>query len=269
MNTPTSIPQVNRAGRFDPGATAICAAHPADDFGADTAALLHQMSGRPVVCVNVSRPADPERAFITMADELEVVRRELRLGPWVFWGMWGGGWMGQQLAARHPAAVAALILESTCACFRARLADATCLLSPFHPAWRPALEQRGLIAADSHDQVGDVGATEWTDVLNVGAVFRRRGGPALLVSPGPLADPMRAAMPALWCFDARPWLPDLRCPTLVLAGTADPVVPLPHAQSLHRSIPDAQLAVIEGGGHVPTAQGNAEARAAVQAFLRR
>jgi 3-oxoadipate enol-lactonase len=80
---------------------------------------------------------------------------------------------------------------------------------------------------------------------------------------------MRAAMPALWAFDARPWLSDIRCPTLVLAGTADPVVPLPHARALHRSIAGAQLAVIEGGGHVPSAQGNAEARAAVAAFVRR
>lgn len=268
MNTATNNPPLSIAGHLDSGVIPICAAHPADDFGAATAALLHHMSGRPVVCVNVPRPANPQAAFIAIVDQLEAVRLRLGLGRWVFWGMSGGGWIGQQYAARQPGAVAALILESSCACFRARLADPACVLSPLHPAWRPALEQQALIDPDAHAQAGDVAATEWTDVPGVGAVFRRRGGPALLVSPGPLPEPMRAAMPALWCFDARPWLRDVRCPTLVLSGTADPVVPLPHAQALHRSIAGAQLAVIEGGGHVPSAQGNAEAIAAVQAFLR-
>jgi pimeloyl-ACP methyl ester carboxylesterase len=260
MDTTT---EVITAGRLDPGVPTICAAHPAEDFTAGTAALLHQITGRHVVCVNVRGG----REIAAMADQLEVVRRRLSLDPWVFWGMSGGGWIGQHYASRHPQGLAALILESACACFRARLADAACLLSPFHPSWRPALSERGLIAADSHDQAGDPVRTAWTEVPGVGTVFRRADGPALLVSPMPVTPLMRAAMPALWCFDARPWLGRLRTRTLVIAGTADPVVPLAHAQALQQGISGAQLAVIDGGGHVPTAGGDAQARAAVERFL--
>ena len=145
MDTTT---EVITTGRLESGLPTICAAHPAEDFTADTAALIHQITGRQVVCVNVRGGQE----LAAMADELEVVRRQLGLDPWVFWGMSGGGWIGQQYASRHPQGLTAPILESVCACFRVRLADAACLLSPFHPSWRPALSERGLIAADSHDQ---------------------------------------------------------------------------------------------------------------------
>ena len=44
-----------------------------------------------------------------------------------------------------------------------------------------------------------------------------------------------------------PWL---RQPTLVLAGNDDPIVPLINARILARLIPDAQLHVVQGGGHL-------------------
>jgi pimeloyl-ACP methyl ester carboxylesterase len=38
-------------------------------------------------------------------------------------------------------------------------------------------------------------------------------------------------------------------PTLVVHGTADPLFPLPHGESLAAEIPDARLVVLEGLGH--------------------
>jgi pimeloyl-ACP methyl ester carboxylesterase len=48
-------------------------------------------------------------------------------------------------------------------------------------------------------------------------------------------------------FDARPWLPTLECPTFVLTGTWDPVVPAIAGRELARSIPHASLHTIPGG----------------------
>ena len=48
-------------------------------------------------------------------------------------------------------------------------------------------------------------------------------------------------------FDA---LPRLTVPTLVLTGSHDRLVPPENAQRLAARIPGAELAVIEGGGHV-------------------
>jgi poly(3-hydroxyalkanoate) depolymerase len=47
-----------------------------------------------------------------------------------------------------------------------------------------------------------------------------------------------------------PWLRRLRQPTLVLAGDDDPIVPLVNGRLLARLVPDAELRVIRGGGHL-------------------
>jgi pimeloyl-ACP methyl ester carboxylesterase len=252
----------------------IAAAHPADVFEEGTAALLSQASGKDVVCLNPRglgqsspRPAIDAGTLEAMADEIEGARQRLGLGPWVFWGMSGGGWLGQIYAHRHPGAIAGLILESICSCFRLRLADPGCLLSPFHLSWREKLARERLLAGDSHNETGDAMETEWLEVAEVGSVFRRRNGPALLVSPFPISAQMRAIMPALWAVDTRRWLPELQVPTLVMCGSADPVVPLAHAQSLQQAIPGARLVVIDGAGHVPVSERRPEVAAAVKRFL--
>ena len=47
-----------------------------------------------------------------------------------------------------------------------------------------------------------------------------------------------------------PWLHRLRNPTLVLAGDADPIVPARNARLLASRIPNAQLEVVAGAGHL-------------------
>jgi len=254
----------------------LCASHPAGVLGADAVRLLEQTAGAGALCVNPrgiggsSAVGERPSAYTLddMVDDIEAVRRHLGLPPWVFWGMSGGGWLGQVYARRFPDALVGLILESVCPCFRLRLADPSCVLSPFHAAWRPALDGLGLIDPDSHGTVGDPYATEWIDVDGVGSVFRRSGGPALLVSPMPLTAEMRRNMPLLWTHDARRWLPAIRTPTLVLCGSTDPVAPPSWSAALHEVIPGSELVTIGGAGHVPTAQRHPQAAEAVGRFLR-
>jgi pimeloyl-ACP methyl ester carboxylesterase len=250
---------------------AVAAAHPSEPFSADTVGLLAGAAERPVAVVNPAglggstgalRPGLEE-----IVDDLEEARLRLGAAPWLFWGMSGGGWLSLLYAYRHPHALAGIIVESACACLRARAADPACVLSPFFPAWRPALAAAGLLDQNAHAQPLDGAATEWTDVAGAGAVFRRRGGPALLVAPGALGPAMRAMMPAFFGFDARPWLGDLRVPALVIAGTADPVVPLAQARAVHAGMANATFITIDGAGHVPTAERRPEVAAAVRAFL--
>lgn len=239
----------------------ICAAHPVDRYDAAAATLLSRTAQASVTCVN-PRPGPLER----MIDDLEAARRDHRIARWVFWGMSGGGWLAQLYAHRHPEAIAGIVVESADACFRARLADPACILSPNHPAWRAELERAGLLADDAHDDPSPLDA-EWLDATGGAAILRRRGGPAVLVSPVPLSDAMREALPGFWSFDARPWLASLDVPALAIAGTADPIVPAARVRAVADAIPGAAYVAVEGAGHVPTGEGRPEVADAIRAFL--
>ena len=63
--------------------------------------------------------------------------------------------------------------------------------------------------------------------------------------PGLMVTAWREAM----SFDSRRRLGEIRCPTLVVAGSADDAVPLHHARMLHDGIAESELVVIEGGDH--------------------
>jgi pimeloyl-ACP methyl ester carboxylesterase len=47
-----------------------------------------------------------------------------------------------------------------------------------------------------------------------------------------------------------PWLPLIRQPTLVLCGDADPAVPVVNGRVLAALLPQGELAVLPGGGHL-------------------
>jgi non-heme chloroperoxidase len=244
----------------------ICAAHPADVLTERAAILLQETAELPAVCVNP--PAD-RVSLEAMVDDLEVARRDRGIARWIFWGISGGGWLGELYARRYPESLSGLILESACVCFRARLADENCILSPNYPSWHAALSERGLLDPDAHKEVGDASATEWIDVPGVGSVFRRVAGPALMASPFPTSDAMRRMMPALWAFDARDWLGETRTPTLVLAGDSDVIAPPHHSKAIHDAIADSEFVVLEGAGHSPVMQRRPDLMEAVRSFIRR
>ena len=74
-----------------------------------------------------------------------------------------------------------------------------------------------------------------------------------------------AAMRAVLRFDARPRLPDLRVPTLIIAGENDGTVALAAQMTLRQLIPGAQLLVIPHSGHAtPYDQSEAFNRAVLE-----
>lgn len=251
--------EIFSAGAIDAGAPVVAAAHPASAFGQDTAHLLAETAGICAVCINPrglggSSPAPATYGLADMVDDLDAVRVQLGVRRWTFWGMSGGGWIGLQYAHRHPASLDGLVVESACACFRERLADPECVLSPVFPAWQPALAAVGRAAATADEGPASSADVEWIEIESIGAVMCRRSGGALLVSPGALPPEMARALPNLWAFDARPWLPTLAVRTLVVAGTADPIVPLRHVRALHQAIAGSRFVAVQGGGHVPTTE---------------
>jgi pimeloyl-ACP methyl ester carboxylesterase len=237
----------------------VCVPHPSALFSRETTDLLSSIAAVPVVAVGPPKGATSLEEIVAAMEEK---RRSLGLERWVIWGMSGGSFLGQLYAYKYPSAVAGLILASSGPYFRTTVEDPNCILSPHHPAWSSKLSAAGLL-----DGEYGAGSTVWETVAGVGWIFRRASGAALLVSPEEPSGEMQAIMPAMWAFDARPWLGTISAPTLVMCGTADPVVPLRHAEMLAALLPNARFVAIEGAGHIPLTDHRVEVEREIRAFL--
>jgi len=237
----------------------ICAPHPAALFSRDTAELLTSIAGAPVVPVG---PPDNGITLERVVDEIEERRRALELEQWVIWGMSGGSFVAQLYAHLYPSRVVGLVLASSGPYFRKTVEDPECIVCPRNLAWCARLDSAGLLSGPY-----DSGPTTWQVVDGVGWVFRREGGAALLVSPDPPTAELKRIMPALWAFDSREWLPRLTRPSLVMCGTADPIVPLRHARALAELLPNAHFVPIKEAGHVPLTDQRGQVESAIRSFL--
>jgi pimeloyl-ACP methyl ester carboxylesterase len=61
----------------------------------------------------------------------------------------------------------------------------------------------------------------------------------------------RDALDALLDYDFRPRLPEIACPTLIVWGREDMLVPVEDADEFERRIPNARKMLMEDTGHVP------------------
>ena len=68
-------------------------------------------------------------------------------------------------------------------------------------------------------------------------------------------------------IDISDLLPGIHMPTLVLAGDCDPIVPPDQARLISRLIPDSDLVMIQGGGHLLFAERPAEYQRALGEWL--
>ena len=264
-------------GPEGPGVPTVCATHPFGPMAAESVSLLSRLAQARVLCINPrgvggsSPRARPEDVTLErIVEDVEAIRRASGIGPWVFWGMSAGSFVGQLYALRYPAALSGLILSSAGPYFRYTVGDPACVLSPSFPAWRERLASAGLLddVAQGQDVVTVSADTmEVEKVAGVGWVFRLRNGPTLLVHPEEPPLQFRRILPALWAFDARGWLGSVRVPTLVMCGTADPLVPLARGRAVHEAIPGSEFLTLEGVGHSPITERPQEVAEAVQRFL--
>lgn len=74
---------------------------------------------------------------------------------------------------------------------------------------------------------------------------------------------------AMQGFDSLERLPALRVPSLILHGTEDQAIPPENARILAERIPDAELVMLEGAGHLYHSEQAEAADAAVLDFVRR
>lgn len=79
---------------------------------------------------------------------------------------------------------------------------------------------------------------------------------------------MIPAWSAAMVFDSRRRLPEIKCPTLIIAASEDDAVPIHHAEMLHKGIAGSQLVVIDGADHALIWSHPNEFARAIQEFLK-
>ncbi len=69
-------------------------------------------------------------------------------------------------------------------------------------------------------------------------------------------------------IDSRPFLKDIKVPTLVGVGAEDKLIPLPLSEEMATMIPGAELVIFPNAGHIPTLENPDAVASAVHGWLR-
>ena len=165
---------------------------------------------------------------------------------------WGGG-MAQQFARQYPKMTRRLVLAAT---------SAGAIMLPGKPSV--------LSKMASFRRYTDPGYMRSIAADIYGGDFR---GDRALIAPHIAA--MRPASPrgytlqllAMAGWTSVPWLWRLKMPTLVMAGTDDPLIPVANARLLARLIPNATLHLVDNG-HLFMVTRPAETAETIETFLR-
>ena len=186
-------------------------------------------------------------AAAALLDELGIARVDVV-------GLSFGGQQALHLALRHPDRVGRLVLADTSARFGADGTDVEewqrLRLDPLDAGVTPAA-----MAADVIDSITAPGFSGHERARTIAAFARIP------------ADGLRAAVHCLPTHDVRDRLGEIAAPTLVIVGELDQETPLAYAETLADGIPDAELRVIAGAGHLTPAEAPDEFNRLVREFL--
>ncbi len=178
-------------------------------------------------------------------------------GPVVLVGHSMGGFVAQEAYARYPERVRALVLAFTSSAFGG--AD-----SRFA---REFVAQR-LAPLDAGRSMAEVAAALVPTLHGPGADPQAVARAQEIMAAVP-PQTYRKAIALLATFDRRSLLPQIRVPTLLLAGSADRVAPASVMRRMAERIPGAEYVELEGCGHLGPMEQPDGFNNTVLAFLRR
>lgn len=214
-----------------------------------------------------SRTDEATYTIEQMADDVEALRLHLGLGPVLLLGQSFGGMVAQVFVTRYPDSVTKLLLANTTPSMQfwdAAQDEAAAKATPEQQAAIPALFNGEIQSQEAFDA--------WWDVC-MPLYFKHPDRFAReieevegrMVGAFEVANHMMAnEIPK---YDVRPLLPDVRIPTLVLAGAEDWVTPVSQSTLIDELLPDSTLVVFADSGHMPHIEENEAFLAAVRSFL--
>lgn len=168
------------------------------------------------------------------ADDLAAVIAGVDRGPAVVVGLSFGGMVAQHVALRHPAMVAGLVLGSTfCGAPYGRLASPRVLVKLLRATLARSAAPELMFHERTLAERPDVVA-QWEALL--------RDDPC---APAGAMTQLTAILTHAAGFR----LASIRCPTAVVTGDRDALIPRENAEILARRIPGARLTVVADAGH--------------------
>jgi len=177
---------------------------------------------------------------------VEELCQRLELGPVVVVGSSMGGFIGAEMAISYPQRVERLVLTAAAGISSANLhrtptltvARMTTAFGTFTAARAPEIVTRPRLRHVALSPVVRHPSRLATDLLL--EVMQGSGKPGYV-----------AALDALLSYDFRDRLPEIGCPTLLIWGEEDILVPVADADEFERLIPDSTKVVLEETGHGP------------------
>ena len=150
---------------------------------------------------------------------------------------WGGA-LAQELARRHPNRVRRLVLAATMHGWTSTPGRPSALSVLATPARYYSAAYLERIAPTLYGK----------EILDHPDLLRRHSHMRTTRPPSPLGYAYQLA--ALRRWTSWPWLAKLDMATLVLAGDDDPIIPVANARMIAERIPNGELHVVAGAGHL-------------------
>jgi pimeloyl-ACP methyl ester carboxylesterase len=196
-------------------------------------------------------------AIDAVVDALGVV------GPVAVAGNSMGGFIAAELAISRPQRVERLVLVSAAA------------------LWNEQARARPLVAASKVTRFyAPLIVSGWEIIARLPRLRNEALKSAGIRDPARISPPLAYellsgagkpgfidALQALYDYRIRDRLPEIACPTLVVWGADDPLVPLRHAFEYEDLIPDARATVFPRTGHAPMLEQPERFNAALLSFL--
>ncbi|EJW13463.1 Beta-ketoadipate enol-lactone hydrolase [Rhodovulum sp. PH10] len=199
-----------------------------------------------VTAVREGRRVEPPYSLDDMADDAAGLLDSLGIGAAHVCGASMGGMIAQIVACRHPHRVSSLtsIMSSTG--------------NPGLPHGRPEAIAAVLAPAPSEREAYvEHNLAVWRAIWSPGFPFEEARARTFLATGYDRSfcpqGMVRQNVAVIASGDRRPALSSIAAPTLVIHGSADPLIPVEAGEDTARTIPGAELLIVEGMGHdMPT-----------------
>ncbi|HHM05310.1 MAG TPA: pimeloyl-[acyl-carrier protein] methyl ester esterase [Gammaproteobacteria bacterium] len=206
-----------------------------------------------------SRDPDPDTPFDLDTVSAAVAAAAPPRATWIGWSL--GGLFASKTAIEHPDRVSRLVLVAS----SPRFVTA--------PDWPHAMEPQVLKAFGDSLENDYTGTLERFIGLQVAAgsdrarETLRKLRAQLFRHPPPPPGILRGGLRLLEQADLRPRMGRIMCPTLLIYGARDAIVPAGVGRALRQQLPLASLKIIERAGHAPFLSHPREFMTALSRFL--